>query len=374
MKRLLAALLFTAPALLAQERATGYIPLTAAEYARQPGWRAPAVGARTRAQVDLRAYMPPVGDQGDQSSCVGWTVAYACGGYYEGIRRGRKPTGPDLQLSPAYVYNQITIPGKDGMGNGAHIWEALRLWRRQGIAPFRSMPYDVRSARARPSVEASKEARQHTILDYGKLTRGDQIKLALSLFKPVAVGIRTTPRFHRPEEWTHYSLHDDETGIAEQEDYWEKHKTKSEDRRFGGHAITLVGYDDSRQAFLAQNSWGSKWADNGYCWMRFELFETINGSGTFCHAAYVVQSRRAVHPRAYQWMYGSTGVQLHSLKWREKGRWHFTVEVSPLSERYDDIARIEWARGARTATGSMFEGTADRPGLVEVAAIVHLKD
>jgi hypothetical protein len=32
--------------------------------------------------VDLSKYMPPVGDQGNQGSCVGWATAYAARAYY----------------------------------------------------------------------------------------------------------------------------------------------------------------------------------------------------------------------------------------------------------------------------------------------------
>ncbi len=32
----------------------------------------------------------------------------------------------------------------------------------------------------------------------------------------------------------------------------------------GGHAILLVGYDDSQQCFIVKNSWGADWGENGY--------------------------------------------------------------------------------------------------------------
>lgn len=34
--------------------------------------------------------------------------------------------------------------------------------------------------------------------------------------------------------------------------------------RVGGHAILLVGYDDANQCFIAKNSWGTGWGENGY--------------------------------------------------------------------------------------------------------------
>lgn len=37
-----------------------------------------------------------------------------------------------------------------------------------------------------------------------------------------------------------------------------------------GHAIILVGYSTIKQQFLAKNSFGTDWGDQGYCWIPFE--------------------------------------------------------------------------------------------------------
>ena len=29
----------------------------------------------------------------------------------------------------------------------------------------------------------------------------------------------------------------------------------------GGHAVCMVGYDDSRRVFIVRNSWGASWGD-----------------------------------------------------------------------------------------------------------------
>lgn len=38
-----------------------------------------------------------------------------------------------------------------------------------------------------------------------------------------------------------------------------------------GHAIALIGYDDTRQAFMFVNSWGPFWGLNGYGWISYDL-------------------------------------------------------------------------------------------------------
>jgi C1A family cysteine protease len=37
----------------------------------------------------------------------------------------------------------------------------------------------------------------------------------------------------------------------------------------GGHCIVIVGYDDSLQAWLVRNSWGTGWGMSGYCWFGY---------------------------------------------------------------------------------------------------------
>jgi C1A family cysteine protease len=43
------------------------------------------------------------------------------------------------------------------------------------------------------------------------------------------------------------------------------------------HCVTIVGWDDSKQAWLIKNSWGTSWADQGYAWVKY----TTNKIGTW---------------------------------------------------------------------------------------------
>ncbi len=38
------------------------------------------------------------------------------------------------------------------------------------------------------------------------------------------------------------------------------------------HAILIVGWDDSKQAFLVKNSWGTDWGMDGYCWVKYDHY------------------------------------------------------------------------------------------------------
>jgi len=35
------------------------------------------------------------------------------------------------------------------------------------------------------------------------------------------------------------------------------------------HAINIIGWDDTKEAWLIKNSWGEKWGNNGYAWVKY---------------------------------------------------------------------------------------------------------
>lgn len=46
----------------------------------------------------------------------------------------------------------------------------------------------------------------------------------------------------------------------------------------GGHCIVIVGYDDSKKAWLVRNSWGAGWGMDGYCWFGYGQADIDNNA------------------------------------------------------------------------------------------------
>ena len=44
---------------------------------------------------------------------------------------------------------------------------------------------------------------------------------------------------------------------------------ESGEKIIGGHAVTLIGYNDERKAFKIRNSWGEAWGDKGYGYLPY---------------------------------------------------------------------------------------------------------
>ena len=38
----------------------------------------------------------------------------------------------------------------------------------------------------------------------------------------------------------------------------------------GGHAVAMVGFDDTKKLFIVRNSWGNTWGDKGYFYMPYD--------------------------------------------------------------------------------------------------------
>ena len=54
-------------------------------------------------------------------------------------------------------------------------------------------------------------------------------------------------------------------------------RPNNNDKEVGGHAITVVGYDDYKfgGAFRIMNSWGADYGDDGFIWIKYSDFEIV---------------------------------------------------------------------------------------------------
>ena len=234
----------------AQVFATGLVDEDPVEFEKFP--ETPTYRAFLPEKVDLSSRMPPVGDQGRQGSCVGWAVGYAARSYYTKASDQLDLIDRDNQVSPAYVYDSIRRGDCD---RGSRISDALDLLTK-GVLSFDDYIYDDNMCR-KPTVSEKSEAKRFKIKKWQrvKVSKIDQVKGALAQGHPVIIGAYLNADFH--------SLKRGKT--------WEAGKPALEERE-GGHAFTIVGYNDRRKKFKFINSWGSRWGSRGYGTMTYKTF------------------------------------------------------------------------------------------------------
>ncbi|MBF0211861.1 MAG: hypothetical protein HQK68_13355 [Desulfamplus sp.] len=240
-----------------EDKGTGQIETPAEEYARFSLSTLNAnlfgtVGEQPTAprSVDLSANFPNPGDQGNQSSCVGWATAYALKSYQEKVELGWTLNTPSHLFSPAFIYNQIN----DGQDQGSYIYEALDLAVNKGVATLATMPYSAKDYITQPSAAAFSEALKFKAASWKRVSGSTQIKAALANRKPVVGGITVYQQLM--ELSGSNSVYNTAYGNNQ-----------------GGHAITIVGYDDDKYggAFKVINSWSQNWGDRGFFWMPYSF-------------------------------------------------------------------------------------------------------
>ena len=199
--------------------------------------------------------LPPIGDQGQQSSFVGWSSTYYVKTSWE---ERSDPNWDDTvasgQFSPAWTYNQIN-GGKD---QGSLPSDATQLLIAKGAATLNLMPYSVGNFTTQPSAQVLASAANYKNVDkrfFGDTLNVGAIKEYLASTGPIIFGIKVDSALQQG------------TGVY----------TNFVGPNQGGHAIACVGYDDnlSGGAFLLANSWGPNYREQGFVWVTYSAMQNI---------------------------------------------------------------------------------------------------
>jgi len=235
----------------AQKLGTGFLSTPPEELARYE--KVPAYRDALEPSIDLSKRFPRPDSQGQQGSCVAWAVAYAAASYYENNSPQR--TTNNFRGSPSYIYNQLTTDRT--CNSGLYIGSALNVYKHEGIASLSEFPYNQNQCSLIPDANIKSKAFLHRIHNFKTITDRKLTTIQGEIQKghPVIFGMMISPAFSN---------------------YWNNKSTFREGpiRENSGHAMVIVGYDDSRQAFKVLNSWGRDFADNGFVWIDYTTFFT----------------------------------------------------------------------------------------------------
>ena len=229
---------------LARER---WLPSTADS--RDFWWR--WSGAARPPSVDLRTYDSLIEDQQQLGSCTGNALTNA----YENMVRRQFPQ-QFVELSRLFVYYNARLISGDpvSVDSGASIRDGLRGLQRWGVCSESLWPYTISKFNTQPSQECYDDALPRAIPTYTRIEDIDGVFDALSWGYPVVVGMLIFSSFITLD-----------TNNAVASDSGEP---------FDGHAVCIVGYDDSQQRFIAKNSYGLNWGVRGYFYIPYTYLTT----------------------------------------------------------------------------------------------------
>jgi len=212
-------------------------------------------------KVDLRPWMTEVEHQAAANSCVANAVA---GAYEYLIKRHYDEDGYDVSRLFIY-YNARAMSGMEEEDQGALIGDAIRSLMEHGACSEETWPYDVDAVNAQPPEEAYEEASQFLIEDNQLVpTELDAWKAALADGYPIIFGVLLYKSFdkHRTR------------GLVPVPS-----ETETARQSHAGHAMLAVGYSDKDRVFIVRNSWGTRWGDEGYCYIPYDYLMNSKFNG-----------------------------------------------------------------------------------------------
>lgn len=196
--------------------------------------------------VDLRAFCPPIYDQGSLGSCTGNAIGAAH--HYDQMAQGEQAFMPSRLF---IYYNERAIEGTINQDAGAAIRDGIKTIAKQGVCNESLCAYNVSAFKSRPTKRAYDDAAKHTAILYQRIEGINGIRACLALKRPIVFGFTVYESFESEEVA--------KTGMVPM--------PRPGELALGGHATLIVGFNDSEKRVVVRNSWGPKWGQAGY----FEL-------------------------------------------------------------------------------------------------------
>lgn len=235
----------------------------------------------TATSISLRKYSPFPQSQGQYGTCVGWASAYGAYTIQYAIRNNitNRYTITANAFDPYYTYELAQRKNDATCQTGTYVYHALLNARTDGMKRMYLNIYDCDPYISETTKANSRNLRirgfkrlftypeggdedWNIFFDYN-IDKVSPIKQALANNYPVIVSMKIpasfqavgTQKFWTPTEYERSNAGD-----------------LGNNKSLGGHAMCVIGYDDTKGAFEIMNSWGGEWGDQGYIWVKYEDF------------------------------------------------------------------------------------------------------
>ncbi len=202
----------------------------------------------------LKPYINTVYNQGSLGSC---TANAFCASF--NIQNVVNKKYPKFNPSRLYLYYKTReLEGTVTTDSGADVVNGQKYVQQHGICSEQLWPYVERRFAMTPPPSCDIEATKYKIKSYSVMPIDtylvNNIKTCINKNMPVLIAVLLYTSF--------YSLSVSKTGVVPLPNL--KRETC-----LGGHEMCIIGYNDTKQVFIVQNSWGIGWGDKGYCYMPY---------------------------------------------------------------------------------------------------------
>lgn len=197
-------------------------------------------------QVDYTNDMSPVRSQGGEGTYVGFAALVGVKEYQE-----KKEHERTVELSPRYVYQKCKE--LDGIpGEGTYPRLAVKVLYDQGCCEESYWPY-ITSEPGTPQLGADENAAKYRIKAFASLNSITSMKRSLVINGSFIAGVYVIE-----DSW--FNDHAERTVVID---------IPREGSENSGHAICIVGYDNTTKRFKFKDNWG----DRGYGYLPYDYME-----------------------------------------------------------------------------------------------------
>lgn len=200
-----------------------------------------------RASVLNSHRMPKdVYDQGDIGSCTANSSSSAMKFLHPGFDPSRL----------ALYYESRKLEGTVDQDSGAMLRDVIKVLAAQGVGYESEWPYITAKFKDAPPAFELRDAAKFEIKTYSRLTTGADFRNCIVAGFPFVIGFSVYESFEGPDVAA--------SGLVPM--------PTAADSMVGGHAVLVIGYDDSLQlpgvlhglkVYLVRNSWGPSWGLGG---------------------------------------------------------------------------------------------------------------
>jgi len=236
-------------------------------------------------------YFPPIRSQGSLGSCAQFSAVYYTLTHMTALARNwdAKSGGDSYRFSPKWTYNMLN----GGENVGTWHYDAYAIAQKHGIATWAEFPYDGDYRGWCLAPAAWRNALYVRADQTGKVT-GLSTDAALSQLKQFLVNGYVLNFATYINSWQWRTAGNDPATTAD-DSFAGKTCAVSVSGSSGGHAMTIVGYNDDlwvdlngdglvtadeKGALRIANSWGTGWGEAGFCWLAYQALRTRNSAAT----------------------------------------------------------------------------------------------
>ena len=202
-------------------------------------------------RIDYSPKMTPVRDQGNQGTCVAFASVVGMKEYQD-----TKELRKLIELSPRYIYSLCKKNDGAPDEEGTYPRVAMKMLVKYGVCPEVFWPYFPFQI-DKPKKNANSVAKIYRIKAYARIKSTLEMKRSLAINGPFLAGVDVY------KSW--FSKKSEKTGLIPM--------PRQNEELMGGHAICIVGYDDTKKLFKFKNSWSAKWADKGYGYLPYAYLD-----------------------------------------------------------------------------------------------------